>query len=89
MSEQEDIHYYQNQPYDLEVDINHEDEEAGEAGAQAEKQGDLNDAAEEQNYQEVVATPPVVKALPKFDLSKFDDLGPSEEARDLLAIMKK
>ena len=48
-----------------------------------EDQQDQDDAG----YQEVV--PPKLKDLPKFDLSKFDDLPASAEAKELLSIMKK
>ena len=66
-----DLKYFQNQPYDMEVDLNNEDEQQ-----------------EEQNYQEA-SSPIQVKELPKFDLSKFEDLPASAEAKELLSIMKK
>ena len=46
-----------------------------------------DDQQEEQNYQEMAS--PQVKELPKFDLSKFEDLPASAEAKELLSIMKK
>ena len=42
---------------------------------------------DEANYNEVAV--PKIKDLPKFDLSKFDDINASAEAKELLAIMKK
>ena len=42
---------------------------------------------DEANYNEIAV--PKVKDLPKFDLSKFDDIPASAEAKELLAIMKK
>ena len=88
---QGDMKYYQNQPYDMEVDLNNDEEgEENEMNPKKEKkeenledQQDLEDA----NYQEVAA--PKIKYLPKFDISKFDDLPASPEAKELLSIMKK
>ena len=40
-----------------------------------------------QMYQDPESPP--VKELPKFDLSKFEDLPASAEAKELLSIMKK
>ena len=88
---QGDMKFYQNQPYDMEVDLNN-DEEGDEIEINPKKekkeenledQQDLEDA----NYQEVAA--PKIKDLPKFDISKFDDLPASPEAKELLSIMKK
>ena len=87
---QGDLKYYKNQPYDMEVDLNN-DEEADENDInqkqkKSKKEEDQQDQ-EEANYQEVA--PPKVKELPKFDLSKFEDLPASSEAKELLSIMKK
>ena len=89
---QGDLKYYQNQPYDLEVDLNNEEDadenEINENQKKSKKEE--NDEQQEQddaNYQEV--SPPKVKELPKFDISKFDDLPVSAEAKELLTIMKK
>ena len=87
---QGDLKYYKNQPYDMEVDLNN-DEEADENDInqkqkKSKKEEDQQDQ-EEANYQEVM--PPKIKDLPKFDLSKFDDLPASAEAKELLSIMKK
>ena len=90
-NKQGDLKFYQNQPYDMEVDLNN-DEGEGEAEnvntkkkPEKENEDDLQD---EQNYQELGA-PAQIKELPKFDLSKFDDLPASAEAKELLSIMKK
>ena len=89
---QGDLKYYQNQPYDMEVDLNNEEDadenEINENQKKSKKEE--NDEQQEQddaNYQEVSV--PKVKELPKFDISKFDDLPVSAEAKELLTIMKK
>ena len=89
---QGDLKYYQNQPYDMEVDLNNDeegDENENEPNQKKEKKENVDNQQEqeEENYNEVVA--PKVKDLPKFDLSKFDDIPASAEAKELLAIMKK
>ena len=91
-SKQGDLKYYQNQPYDMEVDLNNDeegDENENEQVPKKEKKENLEDQQEqdEANYNEVAV--PKVKDLPKFDLSKFDELPASPEAKELLAIMKK
>ena len=87
---QGDLKYYKNQPYDMEVDLNNDEDadenEINQKQKKAKKEEDQQDQ-EEANYQEVV--PPKIKDLPKFDLSKFDDLPASAEAKELLSIMKK
>ena len=89
---QGDLKYYQNQPYDMEVDLNNEEDadenEINENQKKSKKEE--NDEQQEQddaNYQEVSV--PKIKELPKFDISKFDDLPVSAEAKELLTIMKK
>ena len=89
---QGNLKYYQNQPYDMEVDLNNEEDadenEINENQKKSKKEE--NDEQQEQddaNYQEVSV--PKVKELPKFDISKFDDLPVSAEAKELLTIMKK
>ena len=87
---QGDLKYYQNQPYDMEVDLNNDDDEGenNNTKKKSSKKDNEDDQQEEQNYQEI--SPPIqVKELPKFDLSKFDDLPASAEAKELLSIMKK
>ena len=90
---QGDMKYYQNQPYDMEVDLNNDEEEGDENEMnlkKEKKEENLEDQQEQEdaNYQEEVAVPKV-KDLPKFDISKFDDLPASPEAKELLSIMKK
>ena len=53
----------------------------------ANEQQDLEQDQDDANYNEVAV--PKVKDLPKFDLSKFDELPASPEAKELLSIMKK
>ena len=90
---QGDLKYYQNQPYDMEVDLNNdEDAEENEHThnqKKSSKKDNLDDQQEQEeaNYQEIAA--PQVKELPKFDLSKFEDIPASAEAKELLSIMKK
>ena len=86
---QRDLKYYQNQPYDLEVDINHDDDEGTDNNKLANKWMSSDDNDADQNYQGVVASAPQVKELPKFDISKFEDLPASAEAKELLSIMKR
>ena len=88
---QGDLKYYKNQPYDMEVDLNNDEE--GEENThnqkKASKKEDLDEPQEqdEANYQEIAA--PQIKELPKFDLSKFEDIPASQEAKELLSIMKR
>ena len=74
----------------MEVDLNNDEDadenEINQKQKKSKKEEDQQDQ-EEANYQEVV--PPKIKDLPKFDLSKFDDLPASAEAKELLSIMKK
>ena len=91
-NKQGDLKFYQNQPYDMEVDLNN-DEEGEENHSKnpkkSSKKENLDDPQEqdEGNYNEVAV--PQIKELPKFDLSKFDDIPASTEAKELLSIMKK
>ena len=88
-----DLKYYQNQPYDMEVDLNNDDEgeDNGHTNPKksSNKKANLDDQQEQEepNYQEIAA--PQIKELPKFDLSKFEDIPASAEAKELLSIMKK
>ena len=91
---QGDLKFYQNQPYDMEVDLNNEEDgEENDVNLNQKKAKKEEDNIEDQqdqdeaNYQEVA--PPKIKDLPKFDLSKFDSLPASAEAKELLSIMKK
>ena len=81
-----DLKYYDNQPYDLEMDIEHDDEESRDQGRPAKKQ---MDDYEEPTYQEVKVSPPVIKPLPKFDISKFQDLAKTPDQKELLSIMQR
>ena len=90
-NKQGDLKYYQNQPYDMEVDLNNEEEEGEANNANTKKKPEKeneDDLQDEQNYEEL-GSPAQIKELPKFDLSKFDDLPASAEAKELLSIMKK
>ena len=75
----------------MEVDLNNDEE--GEENThnqkKASKKEDLDEPQEqdEANYQEIAA--PRIKELPKFDLSKFEDIPVSQEAKELLSIMKR
>ena len=89
---QGDLKYYQNQPYDMEVDLNNEEDADENEINENQKKSKKEENGEQQeqddaNYQEVSV--PKVKELPKFDISKFDDLPVSAEAKELLTIMKK
>jgi hypothetical protein len=87
---QGDLKYFQNQPYDMEVDLNNDDEDGDNVNTKKKqsKNDNEDEQQEEQNYQEIAA-PIQVKELPKFDISKFEDLPTSAEAKELLSIMKK
>jgi len=90
---QGDLKYYQNQPYDMEVDLNNDEDGEENDPVQNKKKSAKKDNLDEQqdreeaNYQEIAA--PQIKELPKFDLSKFEDIPASAEAKELLLIMKK
>jgi hypothetical protein len=77
----------------MEVDLNNEEDadenEINQEGKKSKKEENLEDQQDQEDagYQEVV--PPKLKDLPKFDLSKFDELPASPEAKELLTIMKK
>ena len=92
-NKQGDLKYFQNQPYDMEVDLNNDEEGEENDHAQNPKKSSKKENLEDQqeqdeaNYNEVAA--PQIKELPKFDLSKFDDIPASAEAKELLSIMKK
>jgi hypothetical protein len=77
----------------MEVDLNNdedgEENEHTHNQKKSSKKDNLDDQQEQEeaNYQEIAA--PQVKELPKFDLSKFEDIPASAEAKELLSIMKK
>ena len=88
MSEQKgDLKYYENQPYDLEMVVDPEEEESRDQGGARKK--NVVEEEEEPAYQEVKVSPPVIKALPKFDISKFQDLAKTPEQKELLSIMQR
>ena len=86
---QGDMKYYQNQPYDMEVDLNNDGDDEGDIINVKKK----SNKEVEDGRQEIPLFPdadnPQIKELPKFDLSKFEDLPASAEAKELLSIMKK
>ena len=87
MSQQKgDLKYYENQPYDLEMEIEHDDDESREQIGTSKKQ---QVEEYEPQYQEVKVSPPQIKALPKFDISKFQDLASTQEQKELLSIMQR
>ena len=77
----------------MEVDLNNDDEGDENDHTHNPKKSSKKDNTvdqqeqEEGNYQEISA--PIVKELPKFDISKFEDIPASAEAKELLSIMKK
>ena len=86
MSEEKqgDLKYYQNQPYDMEVDLN---DEEGEENNHIHNQKNLvKKKIQMINKNRKIQ---IIKERPKFDLSKFEDLPASAEAKELLSIMKK
>ena len=88
MSDQKgDLKYYDNQPYDMEMNIEQDDDESPEQIIQNKKQVDQEE--KEGTYQEVKVAPPIIKALPKFDISKFEDLASTPDQKELLSIMKR
>ena len=76
----------------MEVDLNNDEDidenemNQNQIPKKAKKEENL-ESQEEANYKEVV--PPKIKDLSKFDLSRFDTLPVSTEAKELLSIMKK
>ena len=86
---QGDMKYYKNQPYDMEVELNNEGDDEGDNINEKKKSNkEVEDGAQEiPMFQDV--DHPKIKELPKFDLSKFEDLPASAEAKELLSIMKK
>ena len=86
---QGDMKYYQNQPYDMEVDLNNEGDDEGDYINEKKKSNkEVEEGQQEMQMYQDPESPPV-KELPKFDLSKFEDLPASAEAKELLSIMKK
>ena len=88
MAEQKgDLKYYENQPYDLEMVVDPDEEESRDQGRPPKK--NRVEEEDEPAYQEVKVSPPVIKALPKFDITKFQDLAKTPEQKELLSIMQR
>ena len=85
-----DLQYYSNQPYDMEVKLSDNDDEEKEDIKQDIKPQDNAEEEEEDqpNYQEVKVQS-TIKPLPKFDISKFQEIQTTPEAKELLTIMQK
>lgn len=84
-----DMEYFSNQPYDMEVKISQDENE--EKDIEEKKDNiDMNQQEEdgEPKYEEAKIQQ-TVKPLPKFDISKFDEIKASPEAKELLTIMKR
>lgn len=87
-----DLQYYSNQPYDMEVKLSDNEDEEKEDIKQDINDKPLDNAQEEDedqpNYQEVKVES-TIKPLPKFDISKFQEIQTTPEAKELLTIMQK
>ena len=87
-----DLQYYSNQPYDMEVKLSDNEDEEKDDIKQDINDKPLDNAQEEDedqpNYQEVKVES-TIKPLPKFDISKFQDIQTTPEAKELLTIMQK
>ena len=87
-----DLQYYSNQPYDMEVKLSDNEDEEKDDIKQDINDKPLDNAQEEDedqpNYQEVKVES-TIKPLPKFDISKFQEIQTTPEAKELLTIMQK
>ena len=87
-----DLQYYSNQPYDMEVKLSDNEDEEKDDIKQDINDKPLDNAQEEDedqpNYQEVKVQS-TIKPLPKFDISKFQEIQTTPEAKELLTIMQK
>ena len=87
-----DLQYYSNQPYDMEVKLSNNEDEEKDDIKQDINDKPLDNAQEEDedqpNYQEVKVES-TIKPLPKFDISKFQEIQTTPEAKELLTIMQK
>ena len=87
-----DLQYYSNQPYDKEVKLSDNEDEEKDDIKQDINDKPLDNAQEEDedqpNYQEVKVES-TIKPLPKFDISKFQEIQTTPEAKELLTIMQK
>ena len=87
-----DLQFYSNQPYDMEVKLSDNEDEEKDDIKQDINDKPLDNAQEEDedqpNYQEVKVES-TIKPLPKFDISKFQEIQTTPEAKELLTIMQK
>ena len=87
-----DLQYYSNQPYDMEVKLSDNEDEEKDDIKQDINDKPLDNAQEEDedqpNYQEVKVES-TIKPLPKFNISKFQEIQTTPEAKELLTIMQK
>ena len=87
-----DLQYYSNKPYDMEVKLSDNEDEEKDDIKQDINDKPLDNAQEEDedqpNYQEVKVES-TIKPLPKFDISKFQEIQTTPEAKELLTIMQK
>ena len=87
-----DLQYYSNQPYDMEVKLSDNEDEEKDDIKQDINDKPLDNAQEEDedqpNYQEVKVES-TIKPLPTFDISKFQEIQTTPEAKELLTIMQK
>lgn len=87
-----DLQFYSNQPYDMEVKLSDNEDEEKDDIKQDINDKPLDNAQEEDedqpNYQEVKVQS-TIKPLPKFDISKFQEIQTTPEAKELLTIMQK
>ena len=87
-----DLQYYSNQPYDMEVKLSDNEDEEKDDIKRDINDKPLDNAQEEDedqpNYQEVKVES-TIKPLPKFDISKFQEIQTTPEAKELLTIMQK
>lgn len=90
----EQLKYFNNQPFDMEMKISHdEDDEERDIEEKEDKIGmgkglspDDEDAEPKYTEAKIQQT---AKPLPKFDISKFEDIKASPEAKELLSLMKR
>ena len=87
-----ELQFYSNQPYDMEVKLSDNEDEEKDDIKQDINDKPLDNAQEEDedqpNYQEVKVQS-TIKTLHKFDISKFQEIQTTPEAKELLTIMQK
>lgn len=85
---------YQNQPFDMEVNLTDdkdeekEEQEIRNENNEASPQDNQEDDEDQANYQEIKVQS-TVKPLPKFDISKFSEFQTTPELKELLSIMQR